>query len=155
MSCRTVVVLKGDKGDQGIQGPVGPEGTFGYATYVATMTQSGTSAPSVAILQNTLVDTTPVWTRSGTGDYVLTATASFTNYATKVWISGMSDDANIGAPGISLRDVNGVVVGSYKLYIVDADRVKMAIFNTASTQVDLSTLIGTTKIYLPEIRVYP
>lgn len=157
-NCRNVTVLKGDKGDTGATGatgPQGPEGTFGYNTYVGTMTQSGTSAPVVSILQNTLVDTTPTWTRSGVGDYVLTATSSFPSYATKLWISGMSDDANIGASSIPIINATGGVVGHYKIYASDADRVKMAVFNTAGSQVDLVTLIGTTKIYLPEIRIYP
>ena len=154
-NCRNVTVLKGDKGDQGIQGPIGPEGTFGYNTYVATMTQSGTSNPVAAILQNTLVDTTPVWTRTGVGEYTLTATSSFPNFATKLWISGMSDDANIGATSIPIINVTGGVVGHYKIYASDADRVKMSIFNLAGSLVDLVTLVGTTKIYLPEIRIYP
>lgn len=52
-------------------------------TYLALLTQTGTDAPTATILQNTL-SATPVWTRSGTGAYVLTLTGEFTENKTTI-----------------------------------------------------------------------
>lgn len=47
-----------------------------YTTYVANVTQSGTTAPVATVLENTLGGT-PVWARSGVGEYTLTLTGAF------------------------------------------------------------------------------
>jgi hypothetical protein len=47
-----------------------------YKEYVATITQSTTSAPAATVLNNTLGGTL-VWTRSTTGTYLATLTAAF------------------------------------------------------------------------------
>lgn len=44
--------------------------------YVALLTQSGTSAPVVIVLKNTL-DGTPVWTRQSMGNYDCTLSGAF------------------------------------------------------------------------------
>lgn len=56
--------------------------------YTALLTQSGTNAPTVTILQNTL-GTTITWTRSGAGSYVgATAEDTFTLNKTALLITG-------------------------------------------------------------------
>jgi hypothetical protein len=155
-NCRNVTVLKGDKGDQGIQGPVGPEGTMGYKAYVASFSQSGTSDPAAIIRENTLTATNPSWARGVAGEYILTAANSFPSYESKLWISGTCLEIADGASVISLTNKSLSLVGYYTITVVNIDTLKMTVFNTGGTKVDLSTLIGsTTKIYLPEIRVYP
>lgn len=47
-----------------------------YKVYTALLTQSGTSAPTATVLENTLGGTV-VWTRSGVGSYVATLTGAF------------------------------------------------------------------------------
>lgn len=47
-----------------------------YKEYVATITQSTTSAPAATVLNNTLGGTL-VWTRSTTGTYLATLTGAF------------------------------------------------------------------------------
>lgn len=51
-------------------------GGAGPLVYRATLTQSGTSAPVANILENTL-GAIPVWSRIGTGDYLLTLNGAF------------------------------------------------------------------------------
>lgn len=51
-------------------------GTSSYTKYVALVTQSGISAPSATVLENTLGGT-PVWTRDSTGQYHLTLAGTF------------------------------------------------------------------------------
>ena len=48
---------------------------FNYKSYVALISQTGTAAPTVTILENTLGDI--VWTRIGLGDYIGTLTGAF------------------------------------------------------------------------------
>lgn len=50
----------------------------GYKEYVAMLRQTGTSAPTVTVLKNTLSGT-PVWTRVTTGQYRATLAAAFPN----------------------------------------------------------------------------
>jgi hypothetical protein len=56
--------------------------TTSYKKYVALVTQTGTTAPTVEVLENTLSGT-PVWSRSGVGDYFLTLNGEFP--LNKVW----------------------------------------------------------------------
>lgn len=49
----------------------------GYNVYIATLTQSGTSAPTVSIIENTL-GAEPVWTYGAVGSYVCTLSGAFT-----------------------------------------------------------------------------
>lgn len=48
-----------------------------YLKYVALLTQSGTSAPTATVLENTLGGTV-VWTRNDVGDYTGTLAGAFT-----------------------------------------------------------------------------
>jgi len=69
---------------------------LGYKIYVANITQSGTSAPSATILENTL-GVTPTWARAGIGQYTLTATGAWVTNKTalpdsRVFIGGEDSD---------------------------------------------------------------
>ncbi len=155
MSCNcNRTVLKGDKGDTGPTGPQGPAGTMGYDVYVATMTQSGTSDPVVTVLENTLTDTTPTWVRTLQGRYTLTATASFPD-VDKLWINGLAVNFNTGSSVVAICNSSSVISGNYILRYGSADALVMYVYDLTGTPTDLGTLIGTTKICLPEIRVYP
>lgn len=57
----------------------------GYKSYVALMSQTGTAAPTVVILENSLGDI--VWTRTSAGQYVGTLTGAFISTKTFVRIN--------------------------------------------------------------------
>lgn len=65
-----------------------------YLVYTALLTQSGTSAPTATVLENTLGGTV-VWTRSSTGIYLGTLSGVFTNNKTSVSITNGSSGAKI------------------------------------------------------------
>lgn len=78
------LILKGDLTVSGTvtatsinSGGEGVEPAVNFKEYVAKITQSGTSAPTATVLRNTLGGV-PVWTRGGTGSYVVTLTGAFT-----------------------------------------------------------------------------
>lgn len=54
-----------------------------YKIYSALLTQSGTAAPVVTVLENTIG--TIVWTRSSGGIYVATLTSAFTDSKTQLF----------------------------------------------------------------------
>jgi hypothetical protein len=55
-----------------------------YKVYTALLTQSGTSAPTATVLENTLGGTV-VWTRNSGGSYTATLSGAFP--ASKTWVS--------------------------------------------------------------------
>ena len=57
------------------------DATRPYKVYTALITQSGTSAPTATVLENTLGGT-PTWAYSSTGTFTLTLTGAFTNNKT-------------------------------------------------------------------------
>ena len=80
---------------------------LGYKSYIATLTQSGTSAPTANLLYSDLGGT-PVWTRDSQGNYRLTITGAFT--ASKVVIL-MSQENGVKNNAIRL-DANIVQITS-------------------------------------------
>lgn len=66
----------------------------GYTEYVALISQSGTSAPTVTVLKNDLGGT-PVWTRTGTGSYKMALNGVFITNKTYVMI-GQNYQNNYG-----------------------------------------------------------
>jgi hypothetical protein len=68
-----VIVLEGSTAKQTAPENVGGDG---YLKYVALLTQSGTSAPTATVLENTLGGTI-VWTRNDVGDYTGTLAGAF------------------------------------------------------------------------------
>lgn len=62
-----------------------------YKSYLCNLrTQSGTNAPTVDVLENTLSGT-PVWTRTSQGNYDLTLASEFTQYKTFMYASQCPD----------------------------------------------------------------
>jgi len=100
-----------------------------YRIYVAKITQSGTSAPSATVLQNTLGGT-PVWSRTGTGTYVATLANAFTANTTVCFV-------NSAIPGFQ-----------YQAYPISVNAVELDQQNFADAPTD--ALFGN----CIEIRVY-
>ena len=102
-----------------------------YKVYAALITQSGTSAPTVTVLENTIG--TIVWTRTAAGNYSGTLTGAFTASKTFSQLTlSLTDPQAIGYTKRNSGDV--VVVRTYDSSTVGKD----------STLVDASL----------EIRVY-
>ena len=77
-------------------GPTGPTGSSGASSYrvlTGLITQTGTSAPTIKILENTL-GVTPVWSYQSTGNYKFTSNGLFTLDKTIVFSSDGS--GNVG-----------------------------------------------------------
>jgi len=83
--------------------------------YTALISQSGTSAPTVTVLENTLGGTV-VWTRSGAGAFTGTLSGAFTSNKTVMWISNTAGAiASFPAyiAGNTTGSVNSVTFGTY------------------------------------------
>lgn len=111
--------------------------------YIARLEQSGTDAPIATIIYNSLSGV-PVWTRTGSGEYLLTLASEFT--AGKTAIDVYTQDNALGA------------LTSEKVYGAGSDNINSIYLLTglrdaagAITQVD-DVMSGTTWI---EITVYP
>ena len=104
---------------------------FGAKKYVALLSQTGTSAPTATVLDNTLGGTL-VWSYDGVGSYIGTLTGAFTLDKTSVMISGVYKGSASG-----LRKTNNTI----------------QITTTAtSTNTEANALLDSTTI---EIKVYP
>ena len=84
-----------------------------YKVYTALLTQSGTSAPTATVLENTLGGTV-VWSYNSAGDYTATLSGAFTS--NKTWLmcnAGQTTDTYAGnfvIAELNLIDVNSVRV---------------------------------------------
>jgi hypothetical protein len=111
-----------------------------YKIYVATLTQSSTSAPTATVLENTLGGTV-VWTRTGTGDYLATLSSAFTANKTII-LTGPANDISGPFPATGYRaSTSTVVIKSFQPSSISIG------------QFDLSD--GLLTEYSIEIRVYP
>src|SRR5581483_8227485 len=104
-----------------------------YKKYVALLSQSGTSAPTVVVLENTLGGTI-TWTRSSNGYYTGTLTNAFTQ--NKTWLQSEASD------------VGGNITNARLMW----SNVSNVIFNTKDAS--MSNEDGYTNLSI-EIRVYP
>jgi hypothetical protein len=86
-----------------------------YKIYVALISQTGTSAPTVTILENTLGDI--VWTRASTGLYYGTLTGAF--LASKTFVIGGSADINAGGGDFATLDIKRLDNDKIYLYTYD------------------------------------
>ena len=86
-----------------------------YKSYVALISQSGTAAPTVTILENTLGDI--VWTRIGAGGYYGTLTGVF--LANKTFIVSGSADINAGGGDFATLDIRRLDNDKLILYTYD------------------------------------
>lgn len=92
-----------------------------YKIYRALMTQSGTSAPTASIMENTIGDI--VWTYSSTGNYYGTLTGAFT----------LAKYFTINAKnGFILLDTNGNSLGLYNTYRKSDNIVVLQSYNTSN-----------------------
>lgn len=81
------------------------QATRPYKVYTALISQTGTSAPTATILENTLGGTV-VWTRTGTGAYLATLSGVFTANKTSVLVTPTSGSTIASASSSSVNDVN-------------------------------------------------
>jgi len=91
-----------------------------YKVYTALLSQSGTSAPTATVLENTLGGTV-VWTRSNTGQYVGTLTGAFTDQKTIIFVnrsnpSATAFDTNMAANVININTI-GYTTFSNSAYV--------------------------------------
>lgn len=75
-----------------------------YKSYVATLAQSGTAAPTATVLQNELGGTV-VWTRTGTGVYIATLSGAFTSNKTVCFVNNSIPDTQLQAYPTSVNAV--------------------------------------------------
>lgn len=103
--------LKKMLANPGISGP-------DYQSYRALMTQTGTAAPVVTVLENSIG--TIVWTRSGVGVYVGTLTGAFTVGKTSVIVSDPSPLVGSISAGST---ANAVTVSTFNTTPAAADAI--------------------------------
>lgn len=108
----------------------GDIGGTSYLKYVALISQTGTSAPTATVLENTLGGTV-VWTRNDVGDYTGTLASAFT--LNKTWCFSANTSFSINP--IGRNDSNSVSL------------INLALFPTTEIADDFEASI--------EIRVYP
>jgi hypothetical protein len=89
-----------------------------YKVYAVLISQSGTSAPTVTVLENTIG--TIVWTRTAAGGYNGTLTGAFT--ASKTFTQLTLSATGPSAIGYAIRDSNNIV--------------KIKTYNTSSAGID-------------------
>lgn len=118
--------------------------------YKALLTQTGILAPVAKVLVNTLSNTL-VWTRSSAGNYSGTLTGEFVH--NKTYVFGIIDYYDQGQTLIPISDGSSII-GYYSIFITDPNSIDVEVFDATFTNVDLSTLLGTSSICLPPIEVY-
>jgi hypothetical protein len=134
-------------------GLAGSPGGSSYLVYVPIITQTGVDAPIDIKLDNTIGVGT--WNRDSVGVYNVTTTTTFD--VAKTTILGMGSFIDSGTAAIVLTD-GGSIVGYAMYYLFnDSGNLGLAIdvVDDGFVARDLVTLIGTSKLYLPEVRVYP
>lgn len=99
---------------QSLLGNAPSGGGAAYTVYTAVLTQSGTSAPTATVLQNTLGGTV-VWSYNSAGDYTGTLSGAFTSNKTWLMMQQMNWD---GQPNNTLTRVDA---NSVSLAIQDGD----------------------------------
>lgn len=130
----------------------GSPGGSSYLVYHFQVMQNGTDLPEVLVFENTL-GSTVVWTREAAGQYRGTGEgAVFPD--DQLSIPGFGTFSGSGNPFMPLWGESGAILGYLTLYQVQENAIEIRVANPSGTLVDLSTLIGSTKIWL-EVRIYP
>lgn len=128
----------------------------GSKVYKALLNQTGTNAPVATVLVNTLSGT-PVWSRSGIGQYRLTLAGEFLQY--KVFVGGfMVDIGTAGLPPITKNYIQFDGGGYfYTIYRVDDDTLAFDIVDNALAFVDDLSGIkpSDARFSLPTIEIFP
>jgi len=115
------------------------DGLRPYQSYVALLTQSGTSDPVATILENTLGGV-PVWTRSTTGTYAIQLTGAFPVGKTVCTLV------------VHANDSTGRIVSEYNYAGAPNDDSRGFVVQNATTN---SNSDGIAALSWIEIRVYP
>lgn len=115
-----------------------------YKKYVANLTQTGTSAPTISVLENTLGGTL-VWTYSAVGEYTATLAGLFPDADKVAIIPGLGGYLTGTYPAI---DTNYTTISGY---VDSADAIKLVTINNLTNAAENALLVKTTI----EIRVYP
>lgn len=119
----------------------------GYKVYTALMSQSGTNAPTVNILENTLGGDI-VWTYSGVGSYQGTLTGAFPSGKVFFYIAS---DANYNTgPQIYSNEIRKISSPSPDLVFVNNAKIQF----TAGVYTSAGNSNNFTNVPI-EIRVYP
>jgi hypothetical protein len=107
--------------------------------YVALLTQSGTSAPTATVLENSL-EGVPVWSRVSSGIYLLTLASAFS--------------ANTVIPNDYTLSIDGVVLSTFTFEKTSTSVLTLETIDVVGNKVDdyLSGLVG--RSFLFEIEVY-
>jgi hypothetical protein len=123
-----------------------------YKVYTALLTQTGTDDPVATVLENT-IENEMIWQRQQEGVYYLTSVnAAFLN--DKTYIQPFGSWAQTANPHLILYNSNTGVNGYYTMYRGDDNIIYIETIDENGIYKDISELIGTTTLYLPEIRVY-
>jgi hypothetical protein len=124
---------------------------FGYKAYVASISQTGTDAPVATVLYNNLPLGTPVWTRVSAGIYRATLTGSFLEAKTHI-----SFGVSLGATRTIAQVLYGATgIEGYIYFDRESDNIlRLTTTSALNVPTEISTLIGTGLIMLPEVRVY-
>lgn len=111
-------------------------------------------APVSTIFVNTLGGT-PVWSRTSTGIYDLILVNTF--FPGKLYIPFMSDwVTGDNTPMMPIVDYNTGIVGYYSFaYGGATSRLTLVVRDLLFLPVDLFTLIGTNRLSLPTVEIYP
>jgi len=115
-------------------------GGTSYDVYTAILTQSGTSAPTATVLENTLGGTV-VWSYNDAGQYIATLTGAFTTNKTAVF-------CNLGV------DIAAPYVGRMEAYRNNANTVEVRVYDNVN-DVGSDDVLGDNGTSIIEIRVYP
>lgn len=125
-----------------------------YDSWVAAFSQSGANVPVVSELENTigLVQ----WQRSDAGVYIGVTTIPNANLS-KVYLFGSSIVNGFAWVTIPVATTNAVV-GYIQINVISGAQfcsIEVDVYNSSFNLTEWSSLMGASKIFLPEIRVYP
>ena len=140
--CNITAITKGEKGDKGDTGDIG------YKSYVAIITQTGTSAPTATILKNTLGTVTYGYDTAGM--YLIQSAGLFTNNKTAFFIQTDVDNnfSADGQPVVSMFYSDATEIYLNTWYLKETAGVIAKTFSDG--------IIGyTTNSTIIEIKVYP
>ncbi len=93
----------------------------GVKIYKALISQSGSDAPTVVILENTIGNI--VWTRTGDGVYIGTLAGAFNVLKTNYSIVQSQDSGEDTINGFNVATVNSMMITTYTLGVVGVDGV--------------------------------
>lgn len=104
-------IYRDDLGNTQYQGPAGEFVPHAPKEYIALLTQSGTSAPTVTVLRNTF-GANIVWTYTSVGVYAATLAGAFTQDKTACSVQFSGSDGTNTVLGIGWATVNFVSLGT-------------------------------------------